>query len=148
MENRERLLTRSLFGQGVCANDPASALGLARAFPLIIQMQQHRNIQVKKINFIFVNADIHSIFRLISHVSKLNIVTGDDVNGKISVRMTDVPWDQALAAILQAKGLGSQRLEISFVLLLSKRLNQSNNRHWKLKMQRNNWQIFKCSSFR
>ena len=72
-------------------------------------MQLHHSIPVRKINLDFVNADIHSIFRLISHVSKLNIVTGDDVNGKISVRMMDVPWDQALAAILQARGLGSQR---------------------------------------
>jgi type IV pilus assembly protein PilQ len=63
----------------------------------------------KRISLDFVNADIHSIFRLISNVSRLNIVAGDDVKGTVTVRMIDVPWDQALAAILQAKGLGSQR---------------------------------------
>jgi type IV pilus assembly protein PilQ len=63
----------------------------------------------RRISLDFVNADIHSIFRLISHVSRLNIVSGDDVQGLVTVRMTDVPWDQALAAVLTAKGLGSQR---------------------------------------
>ena len=63
----------------------------------------------KRISLDFVNADIHSIFRLISHVSNLNIVTGDDVSGRVTVRLQNVPWDQALAAVLQAKGLGSQK---------------------------------------
>ena len=63
----------------------------------------------KRISLDFVDADIHSIFRLISHVSRLNIVSSDDVQGNVTVRMVDVPWDQALAAVLQAKGLGSQR---------------------------------------
>lgn len=63
----------------------------------------------RQISLDFVNADIHSIFRLISSVSRLNIVAGDDVSGTVTVRMENVPWDQALAAILQAKGLASQR---------------------------------------
>lgn len=63
----------------------------------------------RQISLDFVNADIHSIFRLISSVSRLNIVAGDDVAGTVTVRMENVPWDQALAAILQAKGLASQR---------------------------------------
>ena len=63
----------------------------------------------RRINIDLVDADIHSVFRLISHVSNLNIVAGDDVTGTVTVRLEDVPWDQALAAILQSKGLGAQR---------------------------------------
>ena len=63
----------------------------------------------RRINLDFVNADIHSIFRLISSVSRLNIIASDDVKGTVTVRMEDVPWDLAFAAVLQAKGLGSQR---------------------------------------
>ncbi len=63
----------------------------------------------RRINIDLVDADIHSVFRLISHVSNLNIVAGDDVQGTVTVRLEDVPWDQALAAILQSKGLGAQR---------------------------------------
>ncbi|MCO4770334.1 MAG: type IV pilus secretin PilQ [Deltaproteobacteria bacterium] len=59
------------------------------------------------INLDLVNANIHNVFRLISHVSKLNIVSSDDVKGLVTVRMIEVPWDQALAALLQAKSLGA-----------------------------------------
>ncbi len=59
------------------------------------------------INLDLVNANIHNVFRLISHVSKLNIVSSDDVSGLVTVRMIEVPWDQALAALLQAKSLGA-----------------------------------------
>ena len=63
----------------------------------------------RRINLDLVEADIHSVFRLIHHVSGLNIVAGDDVQGKVTMTLEDVPWDQAFAAILQSKGLGAQR---------------------------------------
>jgi type IV pilus assembly protein PilQ len=59
------------------------------------------------LNLNLVNANIHNVFRLISAVSKLNIVTSDDVTGSVTVQLNEVPWDQALVAILQAKGLGA-----------------------------------------
>mgnify|MGYP000179516739 CR=1 FL=1 len=59
------------------------------------------------INLDLVNANIHNVFRLISHVSKLNIVSSDDVKGSVTVRMLEVPWDQALAAVLQSQSLGA-----------------------------------------
>ena len=59
------------------------------------------------LNLNLVNANIHNVFRLISAVSKLNIVSSDDVTGKVTVQLQEVPWDQALVAVLQAKGLGA-----------------------------------------
>jgi type IV pilus assembly protein PilQ len=59
------------------------------------------------INLNLVSANIHNVFRLTSSVSKLNIVSSDDVEGTVTVQLNEVPWDQALAAILQAKGLGA-----------------------------------------
>lgn len=59
------------------------------------------------LNLNLVNADIHNVFRLISAVSQLNIVSSDDVEGEVTVQLKEVPWDQALAAILQAKSLGA-----------------------------------------
>jgi type IV pilus assembly protein PilQ len=97
------------FGSGGGSNDPASMLGMATGFMYDNSSATSGNFTGRKISLDFVNADIHSIFRLISNVSRLNIVTGDDVQGKISVRLENVPWDQALAAVLQAKGLASQR---------------------------------------
>lgn len=58
-------------------------------------------------NIDLVKANIHNVFRLISTVGKVNIVTSDDVEGDVTVRLTDVPWDQALAAVLQSKSLGA-----------------------------------------
>lgn len=54
-------------------------------------------------------ADIHTVFRFIAEVAGINIVASDGVQGKVTVHLNDVPWDQALAAVLQAKGLGAQR---------------------------------------
>ena len=57
----------------------------------------------------FKNADVLNVLRLIAEVSGLNIITGDNVGGKISMRMVNVPWDQALNVILETKGLGQIR---------------------------------------
>ncbi|MBO86655.1 MAG: hypothetical protein CL927_14975 [Deltaproteobacteria bacterium] len=90
-------------------NDPTSAFSGAAGFMFDAQSSSSLPFSGRRISLDFVNADIHSIFRLISHVSRLNIVASDDVQGEVTVRMTDVPWDMALAAVLQSKGLGSQR---------------------------------------
>jgi type IV pilus assembly protein PilQ len=60
--------------------------------------------------FNFYKADIHDILRLIAQVSNLNIVAADDVQGKVTLYLKNVPWDQALDIILQAKGLGKERI--------------------------------------
>ena len=99
---------QAAFGSGG-GSGPAGQFGMATGFMYDSTSATTSQFSGKRMSLDFVNADIHSIFRLISHVSGLNIVTGDNIAGKITVRLEDVPWDQALAAILQAKGLGSQR---------------------------------------
>ena len=63
----------------------------------------------RKISIDVREADLHNVFRMIANVSKLNIVSSDNVKGKVTVRLQNVPWDQALAVILQSKGLGAVR---------------------------------------
>jgi type IV pilus assembly protein PilQ len=63
----------------------------------------------KKISLDFQDADIKSILRIISEVSGLNIVAADDVTGKITIKLTNVPWDQALDIILRAKKMAVER---------------------------------------
>ncbi|MEM7609757.1 MAG: secretin N-terminal domain-containing protein, partial [Myxococcota bacterium] len=63
----------------------------------------------RRIDLDFKDADIHNILRLISEVGGVNVVTADDVSGTVTIRMRNVPWDQALDVILQAKGLGMVR---------------------------------------
>ncbi|MBI2895203.1 MAG: type IV pilus secretin PilQ [Deltaproteobacteria bacterium] len=63
----------------------------------------------RRIDLDFKDADIHNILRLISDVGHVNIITSDDVTGTVTIRMRNVPWDQALEVILQSKGLGMVR---------------------------------------
>jgi type IV pilus secretin PilQ/predicted competence protein len=63
----------------------------------------------EKISLDFQDADINDILRLIAEVGKVNIIAGGDVQGKITTRMTEVPWDQALDVILKINGLAQER---------------------------------------
>lgn len=56
------------------------------------------------------NADIHAVFRFIAEFADVNIVASDEVKGSVTVKLKEVPWDEALSAVLQAKGLAAQRL--------------------------------------
>jgi type IV pilus assembly protein PilQ len=63
----------------------------------------------RRIDLDLKDADIHNVLRLLADVGRVNIVTADDVAGSITIRMRNVPWDQALDVVLQAKGLGMVR---------------------------------------
>ena len=63
----------------------------------------------KKLSLDFKDADIKNILRLIAEVSNLNIIVADEVTGKITMRLVDVPWDQALEIILQSKNLDQRQ---------------------------------------
>ena len=60
----------------------------------------------RKISLDFKDADIGNILRLMAEISKLNIIAGEDVKGKVSLRLIEVPWDQAFDIILKTNGLG------------------------------------------
>jgi type IV pilus assembly protein PilQ len=59
----------------------------------------------RKVSLEFSDADIRKILQLIAEVSNLNFLIGDDVSGTISIKLVNVPWDQALDVILDSKGL-------------------------------------------
>jgi type IV pilus assembly protein PilQ len=58
----------------------------------------------------FQNADIQNVLRIIADVSGMNIVTSDEVKGQITIRLKDIPWDQALDVILESKDLSKMEL--------------------------------------
>lgn len=60
----------------------------------------------RKISIQFRDADIRDVFNFISEESGLNILLTDDVNGKITLKLRQVPWDQALIVIMKSKQLG------------------------------------------
>jgi type IV pilus assembly protein PilQ len=63
-----------------------------------------------KLSLDFKDADVRNILRLIAEVSNLNIIAGDDVTGKVTMRLIDVPWDQALDVILEARSLDKRQV--------------------------------------
>jgi type IV pilus assembly protein PilQ len=64
----------------------------------------------KKVSFEFKDIDIQNLLRVIAEISKKNIVVADDVSGKVTIRLRNVPWDQALDLILRTKGLGKEEV--------------------------------------
>ena len=64
----------------------------------------------RRISLDFKEVLIADVLRLIAEVSDLNIIAGDEVQGTVTIRLVDVPWDQALDVILLTKGLGFVRV--------------------------------------
>jgi len=63
----------------------------------------------QRISLDFKDADIQNVLRILADVSGFNVITTEDVKGKLTMRLVDVPWDQAFDAILRAKNLDSVR---------------------------------------
>ena len=63
----------------------------------------------EKLSLNFQNIDVRSLLQVIADFTNFNIVTSDTVQGNLTLRLKDVPWDQALDIILQAKSLGMKR---------------------------------------
>jgi type IV pilus assembly protein PilQ len=62
-----------------------------------------------KLSLNFQNVDVRALLQVVADFTNLNIVTSDSVAGSLTLRLKDVPWDQALDIILQAKGLDMRR---------------------------------------
>ncbi|HVZ22093.1 MAG TPA: type IV pilus secretin PilQ [Vicinamibacterales bacterium] len=62
-----------------------------------------------RVTFNFQDIPTRSVLQLIADVSDLNIVVADSVQGNVTLRLINVPWDQALDIVLQAKGLDKRR---------------------------------------
>ena len=54
-------------------------------------------------------ADLHDVLRLIADVVGVNVIAGTDVQGSVTTRLADVPWNEALAAVLSINGMGYER---------------------------------------
>jgi len=89
------------------ATTASSAAGFTSGVSAQVSGLGHYN--GRRIDLDLKDADIHNILRLLADVGHVNIVTGDDVSGNVTIRMRNVPWDEALDVVLQAKGLGMQR---------------------------------------
>jgi len=63
----------------------------------------------EKLSLNFQNVEVRAVLNVIADFTDLNIITSDSVSGNITLRLKDVPWDQALEIILQTRGLDSRK---------------------------------------
>lgn len=99
----------SEYGTGGDTAEVVAGMGLFGTSAVYADPEGEAKFSGTKFSIDLREADIHNVFRLISAVSGVNIVTSDDVKGKVTVKLVDVPWDQALMVILQSKSLGAVR---------------------------------------
>ncbi len=87
---------------------PGAASGLPAAVKVIYPGTQRR-FSGQRISLDFQSADVHNVLRLIAEVSGLNVITSDDVKGRVTMRLKRIPWDQALDIILATCNLAMSR---------------------------------------
>ncbi len=63
----------------------------------------------EKLSLNFQNVEVRSVLNVIADFTDLNIITSDTVSGNLTLRLKDVPWDQALDIILQTRGLDMRK---------------------------------------
>ena len=73
------------------------------------KLVQGPGFQGEKLSLNFQSIDVRALLQVIADFTNFNVVTSDTVTGNVTLRLKDVPWDQALDIILQAKGLGVRK---------------------------------------
>jgi len=63
----------------------------------------------QRLSLNFQSIDVRQVLQVIADFTGFNVVTSDSVSGSVTLRLQDVPWDQALDIILQSKGLGVRK---------------------------------------
>ncbi len=101
---------RGLWEQSVYQNDAQLVVDVRpiKEDPRRI-VQGSQGYRGDKLTFNFQNLEVRAALQVIADVSGLNIITSDSVTGNLTLRLKDVPWDQALDVILQAKGLDMRK---------------------------------------
>ncbi len=94
---------------------PAAADATAEATPAVANQsvtgffQPPSKYVGERISIDVQDAEIQNILRLISEISGLNLIISDQVTGRITIKLKDIPWDQVLDLILKTKNLGKER---------------------------------------
>jgi len=73
------------------------------------KLTQGPGFQGEKLSLNFQNIEVRALLQVIADFTNFNVVTSDTVTGNVTLRLKDVPWDQALDIILQAKSLGVRK---------------------------------------
>ena len=105
VKDGQRLDTRS-------AQTPAPSSADGKMQPTVSEdrLTADKTFTGQKISLDFKDADIKNVFRLLAEVSGLNIVITPDVNRRVTLRLVEVPWDQAMDLIISTNGLDKEQI--------------------------------------
>ncbi len=92
-------------------SSPARAAAMtAEQKPAEASVLDDRNYTGRRVDFNVKDIDIRNLLGAIADISKKNIILADDVKGTVTIKLRNVPWDQALEIILKSKGLGKEEV--------------------------------------
>ncbi len=102
---------RGLWEQNAYQSDTRFVIEVkpVREDPTRLFQGTRQGYQGERLSLNFQNVDVRSLLQVIADFTNLNIITSDSVGGSITLRLKDVPWDQALDIILQTKGLDMRK---------------------------------------
>ncbi len=83
--------------------------GAKEAEEVEVKFFEEKTYEGTKVTFNFQDIPVRSVLQLIADVSDLNIVVADSVGGNLTLRLTNVPWDQALDIVMDARNLDMRR---------------------------------------
>lgn len=96
---------KALGGASATAGTSSSAV-VAAAQKIATEARRYSG---RPVTFNFQDVPVRTVLQLIAEESNLNIVASDTVQGNVTLRLVNVPWDQALDIVLRAKGLDKRR---------------------------------------
>jgi len=102
---------RGLWEQNAYQSDTRFVIEVkpVREDPTRLFQGTRQGYQGERLSLNFQNVDVRSLLQVIADFTNLNVITSDSVGGSITLRLKDVPWDQALDIILQSKGLDMRK---------------------------------------
>ena len=89
---------------------PTAAEGVAATPAPLATLSEEKKYTGQRISLDFKDADIKNVFRLLADLSGLNLVVTGEVQKRVTLRLTDVPWDQALDLLVETNGLGKEQI--------------------------------------
>ncbi|OFZ78789.1 MAG: hypothetical protein A2583_09675 [Bdellovibrionales bacterium RIFOXYD1_FULL_53_11] len=88
---------------------PAPSVEAKTNLDTFTETKENKQFSGRPVTIQVKDADVQDVLRLIGEASGFNIVVGEEVKGKITLALVDVPWDQALDVILHTKQLAAER---------------------------------------
>lgn len=90
----------------VIGEDPARRRSGSSGYPPVVIGEPARRFTGEPISLDLKDADLRDVLLTFSKLARLNMVIDPEVRGSVTVRLENVPWDQALDVILKVNGLG------------------------------------------